>query len=312
MPISRAEAHRGAALVTESTPRLRATNGKGIQMKFVDTKLARRLEAAEDMPQVAIAQQLQWTNPEIGAEVLDIAGGHATFTGKTSVVGRAVGMGLCGPVSAAELDQVEAFYKKHEIPAQVDITPVTDGSLLELLKARGYVIAELNNVLARELKPEERFNEEAPGFEFRAFSLEQTELWTQTMLRGFFPDGGVPENLDKVLAPMATMPRSLATLVWRAGEAGKAGAQPVGCCGGFLSSEHGMIALGGTSTVAECRGRGIQTAAIGRRLNIAIKEGYNLAVIVTQGNTTSMRNAERMGFSLAYSKATVVKAFGND
>src|ERR1051326_8393459 len=152
-------------------------------MKFIDTKLARRLEAAEDLPQVAIAQQLQWTDPEIGAEVLDIAGGHATFTGKTSVVGRAVGMGLCGPVSAAELDQVEAFYKKHDMPAQVDVTPVTDSALIALLKARGYAIAELNNVLARELKPDEHFDEAAPGFEFRALSLEQTELWPQTMLR---------------------------------------------------------------------------------------------------------------------------------
>ncbi len=276
-------------------------------MKFVDTKMARRLEAAEDLPQVAIAQQLQLTNPVIGAEVLDVAGGHATFTGKTSVVGRAVGLGLCGPVSAAELDQVEAFYKRHEIPAQVDVTPVTDGSLIELLKARDYVIVELNNVLARELKPDERFDEDAPGFEFRAFSLDQAELWTQTMLRGFFPDGGVPENLDKVLAPMATAPRSLATLVWREGECGKPGAQPVACCGGFLSSEYRIIALGGTSTQAEFRGRGIQTAAIGRRLNMAIRKGYDLAVIVTQGNTTSMRNAERMGFTVAYSKATVMK-----
>jgi hypothetical protein len=30
-------------------------------------------------------------------------------------------------------------------------------------------------------------------------------------------------------------------------------------------------------------------------------------VIVTQGGTTSMRNAERLGFTLAYSKATLIK-----
>ena len=68
-----------------------------------------------------------------------------------------------------------------------------------------------------------------------------------------------------------------------------------------------MMALAGTSVHPQYRGCRIQTAAIGRRLNRAIAEGCDLAVVVTLGNTTSQRNAERMGFSLAYSKATVVK-----
>ena len=294
-------------------------------MKYVDTKLARRMEAAEDVPQMEIARVLQRTHPEIGADILEIAGGHAVFAGLNSPVGRAIGLGLDGAVTTTQLDEVEAFYKQHSAPSQVDITPVTHGSLLELLKTRGYVLAELNNVMARKLEQHERFEESVPGVEFRACAPGQVPLWTNTMLRGFFPEDQIPEGWDKLLAPMAEVPNSLATLVWaeehphpvsplrlRSGQASPGETrvgqpQPVACCGGLISSEHGMIALGGTSTLPEYRGRGIQKAAIGQRLNRAIAEGCDLAVVVTLGGTTSMRNAERMGFTLAYSKATVVK-----
>ena len=40
------------------------------EMKYVDTKLARRMEAAEDVPQVEIARVLQRTHPEVGADIL--------------------------------------------------------------------------------------------------------------------------------------------------------------------------------------------------------------------------------------------------
>ncbi|MGZ4837725.1 MAG: hypothetical protein ACXVZR_04185, partial [Terriglobales bacterium] len=139
-------------------------------MKFVDSTLARRLEAAEDTPQLEIARVLQGTHPEIGADILEIAGGHAVFAGLNSPVGRAIGMGLDGAVIAAQLDEVEAFYRSHNAPCQVDITPVTHGSLLELLKTRGYVITELNNVMARRVEPHERFEENADGCDFRACS----------------------------------------------------------------------------------------------------------------------------------------------
>jgi GNAT superfamily N-acetyltransferase len=269
-------------------------------MKFVDMKLARRMEAAEDVPQLEIARVLQRSHPEIGADILEIAGGHAAFAGLNSPVGRAIGLGMDGPVTAEQLDKVEEFYKSHNAPSQVDLTPVTHGSLLELLKTRGYVMTELNNVMARKLEAHERFGEDVPGVEFRTCAASETQLWTQTMLRGFFPEGQIPEGWDKLLAPMAEVSNSLATLVWTDNK-------PVAGCGGLISPEHRIIALGGTSTLPEFRGRGIQTAAIGRRLNRAIAEGCDLAVIVTLGNTTSMRNAERLGFTLAYSKATVVK-----
>jgi hypothetical protein len=39
----------------------------------------------------------------------------------------------------------------------------------------------------------------------------------------------------------------------------------------------------------------------------ASRERCEFAVVVTQGGTTSQRNAERLGFRVVYSKATLIK-----
>jgi GNAT superfamily N-acetyltransferase len=269
-------------------------------MKFVDATLARRLEASEDEAQLAIAAVLQLSQPEVGAEVFTIADGHAVFAGKDSPVGRTIGFGFAAPVLPADLDAIEAFYASKGAPAQIDVTPLQHESLTTLLHERGYSMSELNNVMAREIRPNERWEEEAKDIEFRACSPDQAELWTNTMLRGFFPDGDIPPGWDKLLMPMAQLSHGMPTIAWADGE-------PVAAFGGLICREWKLLMLGGTSTLPEYRGRGIQTAAIGHRLAIGFREGCDLAVVVTRGGTTSQRNAERMGFTLAYSKATLVQ-----
>ena len=269
-------------------------------MKFVDSALARRMEASEDEAQLAVAGVLRQTQPEIGTGILTIGDGHAVFAGKNSPVGRTIGFGFAGPVTAADIDAVESFYAAKGAPAQFDVTPLQHESLTTLLHERGYSMSELNNVMARRIGPEESWPQEADGIEFRACPPEQASLWTDTMLRGFFPNGDIPPGWDKLLMPMALAPNALPMIAWCDGKAAAA-------CGGLLIHEWKLMMLGGTSTLKEYRGRGIQTAAIGRRLAIGVREGCDLAVVVTRGGTTSMRNAERMGFTLAYSKATLVQ-----
>ena len=45
-------------------------------MHFVDRALARRLESAEEMPQVHHAEWCQKNQPKVGAAVEEISGGH--------------------------------------------------------------------------------------------------------------------------------------------------------------------------------------------------------------------------------------------
>ena len=92
-------------------------------MQFVDKALGRRLESAEEMPQVEHAQLYRQVRPEIRAAVEPICGGHLIFAGLNSPMGRVVGLGFDGPVKNTDLDQLEAFYRAHNAPAQLDILP---------------------------------------------------------------------------------------------------------------------------------------------------------------------------------------------
>jgi hypothetical protein len=269
-------------------------------MRFIDSTLARRLEASEDEAQIAISAVLQETQSEIGSAVLTVGDGHAVFAGKNSPVGRTIGFGFAGPVKADDIDTVESFYASKGVPAQFDVTPLQHESLTALLHERGYSMSELNNVMARQIGPGEKWEEEVSGIEFRLCAPAEAALWTDTMLRGFFPDGAIPEGWDKLLMPMALAKNSLPMIAWAEG-------RPVAATGGLICRDWKLMMLAGTSTLMEYRGRGIQNAAIGRRLAMGVREGCDMAVVVTRGGTTSQRNVERMGFTLAYSKATLVQ-----
>src|SRR5579885_1923573 len=75
-------------------------------MQFVDLALARRLESITARSGKACAE----ASRGLSAATLEIAGGIATFTGIDSPVTQAFGIGLDGPVSSRELDQLENFF----------------------------------------------------------------------------------------------------------------------------------------------------------------------------------------------------------
>jgi ribosomal protein S18 acetylase RimI-like enzyme len=277
-------------------------------MQFVDKAFARRLESCEEMPQVLYARTFQKTRPEIGAAEEEICGGHMIFAGLGSPIGRATGVGLDRPFTAADLDRVEAFYRAHQAPSQVDLCSMHEPAVFELFKERGYAIAELNNVLYRKLDaPEEAQKKEKmppppPGCEIRRSRLEEADQAGAIVESAFFPDGA-PEAFRGLIAPFYQMERALAFVASVEGRL-------VACGTGLVIPEHRIFALCGAGTLAEFRGRGLQTALLRARIAAAAAAGCEYAVVVTQGGTTSQRNAERLGFRVAYSKVTVIKNLG--
>jgi hypothetical protein len=175
-------------------------------------------------------------------------------------------------------------------------------ALLEIARKRGYQIAELNQVLARKLDPNETFVQDVSGFHIRSSRLEEALAFAGIVRESFFPDGGEPSGFDEMIAPMFGFPGSITFVAEAEGGIVATGA-------GLVIPEHKIVALHGAGTLKTHRGRGLQTAMLGRRLAFAAQAGCEYAVIVTQGGTTSQRNAERAGFSVAYSKATLIKDY---
>lgn len=274
-------------------------------MQFVDKALARRLESAEEMPQVEYARYYARKRPEIGAAVEEICGGHMIFAGLNSPIGRAVGLGFNGPVTADDLDRLEAFYRSHQAPAQLDFCPLSDPSLLELVKERNYGIVELNNVRYLRLceaadSQETKSWTLPPGVEIRQGRKEEAAVLSSIVSRSFFENGDVPEGFGDLLTPMYEFPGAITYVALVNGE-------PAAAAAGLIIPEHRILALFGAGTLPEFRGRGIQGALLRTRIQAATEAGCEYAVIVTLGGTTSERNSARLGFQCAYSKATVIR-----
>jgi len=268
-------------------------------MQFVDKTFARRLESVEEMPQVFYARAFQKTRPEVGAAEEEVCGGHMVFAGIGSPIGRATGAGLDRPLTADHLDRIERFYRGRRAPSQVDLCPLHGPEVFELFKDRGYSIAELNNVLYRKLDADEQFSPYPEGVTIRRSPPEEAEITGAIVESAFFPDGA-PEPFRGLIAPLYQMDGALAFVA-------TIGDKPVACGTGLVIPQHKVFALCGAGTLSPFRGRGLQTALLRARMSAAAQAGCEYAVVVTQGGTTSQRNAERLGFQVAYSKVTVIK-----
>ena len=268
-------------------------------MEFVDKALARRLESCEEMPQVYYAREFKKSRPEVGAAEEEICGGHMVFAGLGSPIGRATGVGFDAPLTAHDLDRIEAFYCGHGAPSQVDLTPLHGPEVFEMFKERGYGIAELNNVLYRKLDPKEEFPDPPENCEIRRSPPEESDITGAIVESAFFPDGA-PEAFRGLIGPLYQMENALAFVATVEG-------RPVACGTGLIIPEHKVFALCGAGTLSEFRGRGLQTALLRERMKAARGAGCEYAVVVTQGGSVSQRNAERLGMRVAYSKVTVIK-----
>lgn len=257
-------------------------------VSFADAALARRLEAAE-----ALNARGCTASPP-GAGFLDIAGGCAIFVGAESPLTQAVGLGLNGPVSTAEVDTLEAFFRSRGAKVTIDLCPLADAGLLEILSRRGYRPTEFNNVLVKRMSGAEivlapRTRRALPG---------EDDLWSHTVGRGYFDQGDLTTEEMDVGRAIFAMPGALCYLA-----AGPSG-EPAG--GGALAVHGGLATLFADSTIAQFRRQGLHRELIAARLNEAIALGCDTATASTMPGSTSQRNFERLGFQVVYTKVTLV------
>jgi GNAT superfamily N-acetyltransferase len=262
---------------------------------FVDLNFARRLEMAETLTPDHV-RALQRFAPEATAEV--IAGGTAVFGGGVYPANHIVGMGLYGPLSGADVDRVEDFYRSRGVPCEIVVSPLADRSLLELLAPRGYRVTEFNSVLIRRLH-EDALIEPAAGTTVERVTEGTEQTWDRVIAKGFAEFGPLPENLFAAFASVTD------TLCFLARVEG----QPAGGAVGAIMREAGIAAMFGTATLREFRRRGVQTALIHRRLWEAARAGCEYAVVSTLPGSGSQRNMERMGFRVAYTKLVMVRTW---
>ncbi|HZU23132.1 MAG TPA: GNAT family N-acetyltransferase [Terriglobales bacterium] len=266
-------------------------------MQFVDRQLAARLESSERVAQICYAEALRRSRPDVRVEIEEIGGGHMVFTGPNSPIGRAIGLGLRREVVLQDIERVERFYFQRGADAQIDVVPAADESLFEIMRERPYRLVELNNVVVLELGPDLRLKTEVEGIEIRRAQPSEARQCADVLGRCFH--GTPPDFADTVAAMFQGEAISFLALARNT---------PVAVATGLVIKEEKLMALFGAGTLPLYRGRGIQTALLSARIQAAKLAGCDLAITVTRGGTTSQRNAERLGFRVAYSKATMIRA----
>ena len=157
-------------------------------------------------------------------------------------------------------------------------------------------------MLYRKLDPEKEFPPAPAGCELRRSLAEEADRAGAIVENAFFPDGA-PEAFGGLIAPFYQMDGALAFVATVEGKL-------VACGTGLVIPEHRVFALCGAGTLAEFRGRGLQTALLRARMAAAVAAGCEYVVVVTQGGTTSgSATRERLGFRGGLQQAvTVIKA----
>src|SRR5450432_62125 len=267
---------------------------------LLDMELARRIELAEAAAAVAAAEALRDVNSSVNAAVERIAGGFAVYCGANSPVTQAVALGLHGPVTKAEFDQLEEFYFTRKETVRVETCPMADPSLFECYGDRGYRVTQFSNVMARPIWTEQVWTS-SPELEIRLAAREEIDLWTLTVSQSFaeyFPVTKELLSVMKMFALAANMECYLARINGRV-------------VGGATLSLRGKTAgFFGAGTLPEFRNRGVQTALLQTRMRRAAEAGCDLAVSLALPGSHSQFNITRLGFRTLYTRVKFERAFG--
>jgi hypothetical protein len=262
--------------------------------------LARELELAEAQAAVGCADRMIEVQSNSGGAVEKISGGFAVYCGAGNPVTQAVGLGLQGPVSAEEFNQLEAFYFTRNEPVRVETCPLADPTLFEHYKERHYHVTEFSNVMVRPvLDSATTPSPTATGIDIRLAGPDELDLWVMTVAQGFAENYPVTHEILSVMKMFALVKNTQCFLARIDGRV----------VGGATLAIRGRIAgLFGASTLPEFRNRGVQTALLHTRLQSASEASCELAMSLAQPASHSQRNITRLGFQTLYTRVKFERA----
>jgi len=249
---------------------------------------------------------------EIAEESEPIMGGRMCSSGPGSWTNQAMGVGLDGPVTAADVDRLVAYFVSRAIEPRVELCPFADESLMRELAPRNFTIREFGNVLYLPLNgpgaPEPPAPAPPEGVQIRLIDPaddDAVETYIRASTAGFFPEGQpIPEHMLTSMRRVVRHPRCASFLATLDG-------RPVGGGGVEVARPDGgepVAALFGVSVLPDARRRGIQAALIAARVRHARERGAVFATIGSKPGIPTERNAARLGFRMAYTLAVVAMA----
>jgi GNAT superfamily N-acetyltransferase len=261
---------------------------------LADRPLSCRLERAEGLTNAEFVEARARLMPESGAKWIPVAGAWAMFDGVDSPWTQTFGLGLFQMPTAAELTEIEDFFKERGARVFHEVSPLADKALLALLGERGYRPFEMSNVMFLPLS--EQLSPRAYGgssVSVRVVGEEERDIWARTSAEGW-------SEYKELAYLMLDMGRVVAAAKGNMLFLAELDGQGIGAAG--LSMRDGVALFAGASTIPAWRRRGAQRALLEARFQYARTAGCDLAMMGAEPGSSSQRNAERQGFRIAYTR----------
>ncbi|MBL8148817.1 MAG: GNAT family N-acetyltransferase [Blastocatellia bacterium] len=262
------------------------------EFPFVDLNLARRLERTEAQVNAEMVEARAKIFPDSNAQWIEVAGAYAMYDGLTSPLTQTFGLGIFGSITEQEIGLIEDFYNSLSAPIFHEVSPLADLTLLPLLNNRGYQPIEFTSVMFRPISHNPML-EVSSNIQVRLIEESEQDLWAATSAKGW---SEFTEYADLMfdLAQVSAKRRGALSFI------AELEGQPIAT--GAVGIFNGVALLAGASTIVEGRRQGAQQALLNSRLNYAVEQGCDIAMVCAQPGSVSQRNAERQGFRIAYTR----------
>jgi ribosomal protein S18 acetylase RimI-like enzyme len=229
----------------------------------------------------------------------------ASFAEPDSPFNKVVGLGFDGVPSADELDVIEKAFAAQGASTQVELAHLAESAIGELFSDRGYRLESFENVLGLALDSALELIT-PPGIEVRRSTDDELEDWLAVIAdASTHPDTqGLPWHDE---FPREAIENAERDFDAAGGTRYAAFRDGVLAGGADFRITDGIAQLAGAATAPAHRRHGVQSALVAARLAAGRAAGCDVAVIVTQPGSQSQQNAQRRGFDLLYTRATLVK-----
>lgn len=272
----------------------------------------RRLEAAEAATVLALVNALAGTGcTDPVPSAVPLASGFLVITGARRYVNRAVGVTL-DELSPDDVDTIVHHYTDADLPAAVQMSSWAPVTTVSALSAAGFAPAWSRSMLAADLRDPITPSLSALPAPSASHGLEIVKVGADTTRAAQAADVMVDETRgtgddrttsDEFMAADLHAPGTTQFLALVDG-------QPVGCASLWVVDADGVRTgwLGAAATIPSARGRGVQTALVRHRLQLAADAGCDLAGATASVGSTSSRVLRRCGLALVQEQWVVQRA----
>lgn len=266
---------------------------------FVDERIARiceQVEAthlrqqAEMCTQIYPERQILMQSAMQGGTLIRTL---AQFDGKLN---RVIGCAKDAAIGEGDLKELKSIYAAIGVKPQIHMSPFARAYDRNVLLTQGYIEDKVLSTYWYDIRkwPTESTSDGPQDVVVRPAEPQEAEQFITASVAGF-QDKGRDADLLRLLAELAIQRRD--TLYFALINGGIAGTAAMA----VMDTPEGRAAhFYLDSTIPQYRGRGVHRALIRARLRAAHQLGVCLVTDITTLGDGSARNAERAGFTLAY------------